>query len=147
MNLAHTLIASLIMTAVLSSHGKAEEGLFLSDAARSDGTSFSDQLRSDAKGPVVLLNTFQVEEKDAEAFKAGWGKAAEVLRRQPGFISTTLHRPVGGSRLWVNSAIWESPAAFAAALATPEFKAAASSLKQAGFRRLYQADVTLGPTR
>jgi len=139
--------AMLLTAAVLSGAARAEEGLQLSDTARSDGTSFAEQLRSAPAGKVVLLNTFLVPEGEAEAFRQGWAKAADVLRRQPGFVSTTLHRPVGDSRLWVNYAVWDSVAAFAAALANPEFRAAAASMKQAGFRRLYQAEPALGPTR
>ena len=84
---------------------------------------------------------------EAEAFQQGWAKAAEVLRRQPGFVSTVMHRPVGGSRLWVNYAVWDSASAFAAALASPAFRAAAAPMKQTGFRRLYQAMPALDPVR
>jgi heme-degrading monooxygenase HmoA len=141
------LIASLLVAAAFASPSQAEEGLFLSEKARSDGTSFAEQLRSAGPGQIVLLNTFLVDEAESEAFLAGWEKAAEVLRRQPGFVSTTMHRPVGGSHLWVNYAVWESASAFAAALATPEFRAAAGNMKQVGFRRLYQATPTLGPLK
>ncbi len=141
------LMTSLLLATGLSGQSKAEEGLLLSEAARSDGTSFADQLRAAGPGQVVLINTFLVEPTEAEAFQAGWGKAAEVLRRQPGFVSTTLHRPVGTPRLWVNYAVWESASTFAAALATPEFRAVAGTMKQVGFRRIYQAEPTMGPLK
>ncbi|WP_230529885.1 antibiotic biosynthesis monooxygenase family protein [Microvirga roseola] len=140
-----TMLAAATIAAAVPGSTFAEEGPKLSDLARSDGTSFAEQLRSAPAGPIVLLNTFLVQQGEAEAFRRGWAKAAEVLRRQPGFVSTTLHRPVGGSRLWVNHAVWESAGAFAAALATPEFRAAAASMKQTGFRRLYHAEPALGP--
>lgn len=140
------IMTYLLMTA--ASMGPAQaEGLILSDQTRSDGTTFADQLITAGSGPVVLINTFLVEEGEAASFQAGWSKAAEVLRQQPGFISTTLHRPVGASQLWVNYAVWESASAFTAALATPEFRAAAGAMKQVGFRRLYQAETTLGPLK
>ena len=66
---------------------------------------------------------------------------------QPGFVSTVMHRPVGGSRLWVNYAVWDSASAFAAALASPEFREAAAPMKKTGFRRLYQAMPALDPIR
>jgi heme-degrading monooxygenase HmoA len=142
-----TFLVSMLLGGALVGPSQAEEGLLLSEASRSDGTSFADQLRSTGRGQIVLINTFLVEKGDAEAFQAGWGKAADVLRRQPGFVSTTLHKPVGDSRLWVNYAVWESASAFAAALSTPEFRAAAGSMKQIGFRRLYRAEPTLSPLK
>ena len=142
------MIAASLLTVAASPNGsRADEALVLSESARSDGTSFGEQLRSAPAGPIVLLNTFLVPEEETEAFRQGWAGVAETMRRQPGFISTTLHRPVGGSRLWVNYAVWESASAFTAALASPEFRAAASSMKQTGFRRLYQAEPTHGSTR
>ncbi|MFC4175568.1 antibiotic biosynthesis monooxygenase family protein [Microvirga sp. GCM10011540] len=141
------IIVPAMLAAALPGAGRAEQILSLSDAQKSDGTSFAEQLRSAPTGQIVLLNTFLVPEGEAEAFRQGWARAAEVLRRQPGFVSTTLHRPVGGSRLWVNHAVWESVSAFMAALASPDFKAAAASMRQTGFRRLYQAERTLGSAR
>ncbi|MCB5174971.1 antibiotic biosynthesis monooxygenase family protein [Microvirga lenta] len=141
------IIVPAMLAAALPGAGRAEQILSLSDAQKSDGTSFAEQLRSAPTGQIVLLNTFLVPEGEAEAFRQGWARAAEVLRRQPGFVSTTLHRPVGGARLWVNHAVWESASAFMAALASPDFKAAAASMRQTGFRRLYQAERTLRSAR
>lgn len=134
-----------LAAAAFAGTAHAEDTLRLSDATRSDGTSFGDQLRAAPAGPIVLLNTFDVPDGEAQAFQRGWARVAEVLRRQPGFVSTNLHRPVGESRLWVNYAVWESADAFRAALATAEFRAAAAAVLPAGFRRLYQAEPTLGP--
>ena len=47
----------------------------------------------------------------------------------------------------VNYAVWDSASAFAAALASPEFREAAAPMKQTGFRRLYQAMPALDPVR
>ena len=48
----------------------------------------------------------------------------EVLAkdRQPGFISAQLHRGIGGSRVFVNYAVWESTAHFKRAFTNPEFQ-------------------------
>ena len=142
-----TMIAAVLAALAFSTGSRAEDALLLSDSARSDGASFIEQLRAAPQGRIVLLNTFLVPEEEAEAFRQGWAKAAEVLRRQPGFVSTVMHKPLGGSRLWVNYAVWDSASAFAAALASPEFREAAAPMRQTGFRRLYQAMPALDPIR
>jgi heme-degrading monooxygenase HmoA len=139
--------AGMLAGLTFSSGASAQDRLVLSDSERSDGASFAEQLRAPPPGQVVLINIFAVPDGEADEFQKGWAKAADALRKQPGFVSTTLHRPVGGSHLWVNHAIWESAPAFATALASPEFRAAAAGMKQPGFRRLYQAEPSLGPTR
>jgi heme-degrading monooxygenase HmoA len=82
-----------------------------------------DQLRDDGAGPVVLINTFVVRPEDADALQATWGRDAAIMKRQPGFISTQLHRGVAGSGAFLNYAIWQSVAHFRAAFNNPEFKA------------------------
>lgn len=77
---------------------------------------------SDTGGPVVLLNVFTLEPQDAEAFLQAWSAESEFFKKQPGYISTQLHQGVGGSTIYVNYAVWESAAAFAAAFHNPEFK-------------------------
>ena len=94
------MIATVLAALSFSAGSRAEDALLLSDATRSDGASFIEQLRAAPSGRIVLLNTFLVPEGETEAFQQGWAKAAEVLRRQPGFVSTVLHKPLGGSRLW-----------------------------------------------
>lgn len=138
------LLVTVLVSTLVSLPLNAEE-MPLTDNTLSDGTTFAEQLQSPAAGQVILLNTFLVPEGQEEAFRQGWTRAAEILRRQPGLVSTTLHRPVGNSRLWVNHAVWETPQALAAALASPDFKTVAAAMRQTGFRRLYQADTSLGP--
>ena len=145
MHTGKLMVAALLASLAFSTPSRAEDALLLSDSQRSDGASFAEQLRSSPPGRVVLLNTFLVPDGQVEAFRQGWTKAAEVLRRKPGFVSTTLHRPVGDSRLWVNYAVWESASDFAAALASPDFREAAAPMKQTGFRRLYQAMPAIDP--
>ena len=76
---------------------------------------------NDAEGPLVLLNVFTMEPQDAEGFLSAWKKEAEFFKDQPGCISTQLHKGVGGSTMYVNYAVWESAAAFAAAFHNPTF--------------------------
>ena len=81
------------------------------------------QLQSSAS-PVVLVNLFNVAEGDIPALMAAWESDANWMKRQPGYISTQLHRAIGGSCVFMNYAVWESVAHFRTAFNHPEFKAA-----------------------
>lgn len=81
------------------------------------------QLQSSAT-PVVLVNLFTVAESDIPALMAAWEKDANWMKRQPGFLSTQLHRAVGGSCMFMNYAVWESVSRFRAAFTHPDFVAA-----------------------
>lgn len=81
------------------------------------------QINSDLS-PVVLVNIFQVTEGDVPALLAAWGKDANWMKLQPGFISTQMHRGIAGSTVFMNYAVWESVAHFRAAFQHPEFKKA-----------------------
>ena len=82
----------------------------------------ADQLR-DEGGSIVLINTFVVPPVDAEALLSAWAADAEIMKRQPGFLSTQLHQGIAGSGVFLNYAVWESVAHFRAAFANPEFRA------------------------
>ncbi len=82
----------------------------------------ADQLK-DEGGPVVLINTFVTQPDDADRLVTAWTADAEVMTRQPGFVSTQLHRGIAGSGVFLNYAIWESVADFRAAFTNPEFRA------------------------
>jgi heme-degrading monooxygenase HmoA len=82
----------------------------------------ADQLKSD-EGPVVLINTFVVPPEDAGRLLDAWSADAAVMKSQPGFISTQLHRGIAGSGVFLNYAVWQSVAHFRAAFANPEFRA------------------------
>ena len=86
-----------------------------------DKTTLIDQMEI-GSGPVILINVFTVEEKDGPQFLKAWSADAAVMKRQPGFISTQLHKGVGGSRIFVNYAVWESAQDFKRAFSTPEFQ-------------------------
>ena len=73
--------------------------------------------------PVILVNVFTLDRADEEAFLAAWTDDAAFMKRQPGFISTQLHRAVGDSPTYLNHAVWETTAAFRAAFTHPEFRA------------------------
>jgi len=78
------------------------------------------QLQATA-APVVLVNLFTVAEGDIPALLAAWEKDANWMKRQPGYISTQLHRAIGRSGMFMNYAVWESVAHFRAAFTNPEF--------------------------
>ena len=77
--------------------------------------------------PVVLVNVFTLDKADEPEFLKVWRDDAEFMKRQPGFISTQLHRAVGDSPTYLNYAVWESTAAFRAAFTHPEFVAKLSA--------------------
>jgi heme-degrading monooxygenase HmoA len=84
------------------------------------------QLAIDAS-PVVLVNVFTLDKADEQAFLRAWQDDAVLMKQQPGFISTQLHRAVGESPTYLNYAVWESIADFRAAFMRPEFRASLSA--------------------
>jgi heme-degrading monooxygenase HmoA len=84
------------------------------------------QLAVDA-APVVLVNVFTLNKADEQTFLQAWQDDAAIMKRQPGFISTQLHRAIGESPTYLNYAIWESTAAFRAAFTHPQFRASLSA--------------------
>ncbi|WP_237212758.1 antibiotic biosynthesis monooxygenase family protein [Ruegeria lacuscaerulensis] len=79
------------------------------------------QLDIDA-GPVVLVNLFTVDPVDQDALVEAWKSDAQWMKKQPGYISTQLHKAVGDGSMYMNYAVWESVADFRAAFSNPEFQ-------------------------
>jgi len=73
--------------------------------------------------PVVLVNVFTLDKADEPTFLKAWRDDGLFMKRQPGFISTQLHRAIGESPTYLNYAVWDSTAEFRAAFAHPEFRA------------------------
>jgi heme-degrading monooxygenase HmoA len=67
-------------------------------------------------GPVILTNKFSIYHEEFDQFLKGWTTEAEKFKAQPGFISTQLHKGIGGSGTFINYAVWESAAHFKAAV-------------------------------
>ncbi|GLR83932.1 antibiotic biosynthesis monooxygenase family protein [Bradyrhizobium iriomotense] len=84
------------------------------------------QIAIDA-GPVVLVNVFTLDKADEQSFLKMWQDDAAFMKRQPGFISTQLHRAIGDSPTYLNYAVWESNTHFRAAFTHPEFRAKISA--------------------
>ena len=76
----------------------------------------------DTGGPVILINKFTVKADEAEQLVRAWADDAAWMKRQPGFISTQLHRGIASSCVFLNYAVWESTAHFRAAFTNPEFQ-------------------------
>lgn len=74
-------------------------------------------------GPVVLVNLITVDKADETGMLKAWTDDARFMQRQPGYISTQLHRAIGDGSTYLNYAVWESSAAFRAAFGNPEFQA------------------------
>lgn len=72
--------------------------------------------------PVILINKFNVKPEDIDQFLRAWAADAAYLKQQPGFISTQLHRGIGGSCVFINYAVWESVQHFKQATSDPEFR-------------------------
>jgi heme-degrading monooxygenase HmoA len=84
------------------------------------------QLAVDASA-VVLVNLFTLDKADEEPFLTAWQDDAAIMKRQPGFISTQLHRAIGESPTYLNCAVWQTTADFRAAFTHPEFRAKISA--------------------
>lgn len=87
-----------------------------------DAVPFAKQLRQEQR-PAVFMNTFHVAAEDVEAFMEAWTADGELMKEQPGYISTQLHRGIAGSTTFINVAEWESVEAFRTAASSPEFQA------------------------
>jgi heme-degrading monooxygenase HmoA len=85
-------------------------------------TTFAEQIEQHA-GAVVLINLFRVEPEVAQEFLKHWAEDAALMKRQPGFISSQLHKGIGDSRVFLNYAVWESVADLKRAVNNPEFRA------------------------
>lgn len=94
---------------------------------------------------VVLINAFSVPPGKEEEFLTLWNKAAGLLIEKPGFIESRLHRSLGPDShfQFINFARWESPAAFQAAIAQPEFQAMEKEWPYEHVRGLYRLDAQL----
>lgn len=73
---------------------------------------------------VILINKFNVKPDDVDQFLRAWAADAAYLKQKPGFISTQLHRGIGGSCVFINYAVWESVEHFKQATSDPAFRSA-----------------------
>jgi quinol monooxygenase YgiN len=71
---------------------------------------------------VILVNMFHVDLADQEDFKLAWQQDATFFCAQPGCLSAQLHQGIEGSHMFLNYAVFENAAAFAATTQQPQFK-------------------------
>ena len=70
---------------------------------------------------VIVINPFEVPRGREDKALSMWDTFAEYFRRQPGYISTKLHKATPDAKFHlINIAEWESAEAFQAALDNPE---------------------------
>jgi heme-degrading monooxygenase HmoA len=77
--------------------------------------------------PVVLINVFKVDSADVDQLIKAWEQDANWMKKQPGYISTQLHKGIGESCVFLNYAVWESVKHFKAAFTNPEFRSSLSA--------------------
>jgi heme-degrading monooxygenase HmoA len=92
---------------------------------------YREQLQEES-GPIVLINQFNIPPDDVDQFLDVWADDAAFMKRQPGFISTQLHRGAAGSTTFVNVAVWESARALGEAVQSPEFQASSARYPENG---------------
>ena len=85
------------------------------------GTTLANQMES-KEGPIVLMNIFTVDSNDEDALLKAWTHDAEFMKKQPGYISTQLHKGIGESTSYFNYAVWDSVESFRSAFSSPEFQ-------------------------
>jgi heme-degrading monooxygenase HmoA len=81
----------------------------------------SDQMEENVSN-VILINKLTVKPEDVDQLLRAWAADAAYFKQQPGFISTQLHRGIGGSCVFINYAVWESTELYKRAFKSPEFQ-------------------------
>jgi heme-degrading monooxygenase HmoA len=81
---------------------------------------------------VVLINSFEVPTGREAEFTAAWHDSADFMAKQPGYMSTRLHRALAGDARYrfVNVAEWASQEDCQAAVSDPGFRQAARGLTE-----------------
>src|SRR5512135_864213 len=85
-----------------------------------ENVTLNDQMQQGGRS-VILINKFTVNPEEVDQLRRAWEADAAYFKKQPGFISTQLHRGIGGSCVFVNYAVWESAEQFRSAFNNPEF--------------------------
>jgi len=80
--------------------------------------------------PVTAIVAYEVSAEDAERFMDSWERAQAFMKKQPGLVSTKLHKAVSAAPdfRFVNVTRWENADAFRAATQSPGFQEASGRL-------------------
>jgi heme-degrading monooxygenase HmoA len=89
-----------------------------------ENVTLATQQEEEGRRSVILINKFNVKPEDADNLLKAWADDAAYLKQKPGFISTQLHRGIGGSCVFINYAVWESVEHFKQATSDPAFRSA-----------------------
>ena len=83
-----------------------------------------------AEGQCTVIVAYEVAHEDSDRFLDSWDKANAFLKKQPGFVSTALHRAVSANPdfRFVNVGCWENEDAFRAATQNKDFQEASGRL-------------------
>lgn len=83
-----------------------------------------------ADDQCTAIVAYEVAYEDSDRFLDSWEKANAYLRKQPGFVSTTLHQAASASPdfRFVNISRWESDDAFRSATQSQGFREASGRL-------------------
>ena len=73
---------------------------------------------------IIVINPFEVQQGREDEALSMWETFAEYFRKQPGYISTKLHKAINPDAKFhlINIAEWESTEEFQSALNKPEFQ-------------------------
>src|SRR3546814_11611405 len=88
------------------------------------------QVGSGHAGPVVMVGTYTTSPDKMDALLESWTVLAHIMRAQPGLLFCQLHRGIGGARVLMNYAVWESLSAFRSEFADTEFWEAAKNMPE-----------------
>ena len=93
-------------------------------AGASSISSASEDINPQGGGAVTFINVFEVSVEQIDTFIAHWRGLAKIMSTAPGFRNARLHRALSSQTRFqiVNVANWESPQAWEAATANPEFQ-------------------------
>jgi heme-degrading monooxygenase HmoA len=86
--------------------------------------------RREMMDTVTVINPFEVPQGREDETLSMWEAFAEYFRKQPGYISTKLHKAIvpDAKFHFINIAEWESADAFQTALNNPELMEVAKNL-------------------
>ncbi len=89
---------------------------------------------------VTLINSFEVPAGKEEQFQKEWMAAADLMRREPGFLSSRLHQSLSPQAKFrfVNVAQWESAQHFQAAMSKETFQKAIQQMNYVAYPALYE---------
>src|SRR5947209_4515030 len=83
-----------------------------------------------AEGEVTVIVAYQVNAEDVDRFMDAWEKAQAHLKKQKGFVSTTLYRAESANPYFrfVNIGCWQDADHFRAATQNSKFQEASGRL-------------------